>query len=493
VENDRVITGADGRAVITIFDGSTQVLEPGTDVTLQKLGTNERGGLISSIFQAAGVTWNTVFNTTGQGDAEYSVDTPAAVAAVRDTMFRVSVLTDGTTGVWSRQGTVAVSGQGQETLVANDTYALIASGGSPGDPLPAPTPLSRLRIEQRSGAFLLLVSPDGFVSGLVPPGAPVNQIPLTLISDATSDPQFIELITVLDGTYKLFFQPGDFGDYDLSVFGATNGWPVCAETRKGTIIGGKSGLAQLRLEVRDGALLGCDLGGPVASEETALVNVPDGLLQAVIAGRNLIPRLFVLGAAATPIPDQTPDAPPETRVATQQVLAGSAATPVPTLVPLPPPLTPTPNAPPRATSTPNRSTDTGPANTATFVAQTKTPAAPTAVPSTHTPTRTPTPTATPTPTPTPTSTPVPLVSVDLQPSAGVLRVGYSLQMAAIGTFGDGSTRNITPECVWWSADGFIASVYYNTGIILAYSQGVTEVFVLCADGSSDSATITVSN
>src|SRR4030042_2266066 len=59
-QGDRVITKADSRAVITFFEGSTQELEPDTDVTIQRLDFNERGTFSIRIGQSLGVTWNSV-------------------------------------------------------------------------------------------------------------------------------------------------------------------------------------------------------------------------------------------------------------------------------------------------------------------------------------------------------------------------------------------------------------------------------------------------
>src|SRR3990172_5631208 len=50
-QGDRIVTGSDGRAVVTFFDGSTQTLEPDTDITLEKLTSNTSGGLTAEIQQ----------------------------------------------------------------------------------------------------------------------------------------------------------------------------------------------------------------------------------------------------------------------------------------------------------------------------------------------------------------------------------------------------------------------------------------------------------
>ena len=63
-EGDRVVTGEDARASITFFEGSTQVLEPGTDVTIEAVGSTSGGGLLADVSQAAGTTWNTVLDSS---------------------------------------------------------------------------------------------------------------------------------------------------------------------------------------------------------------------------------------------------------------------------------------------------------------------------------------------------------------------------------------------------------------------------------------------
>ena len=111
-QGDRVVTGPDGRAVITFFDGSTQTLSSDTDITLDKLTSNSSGGLSAEIQQDKGTTWNNVLRPE-DSVSEFKVNTPAAVGAVRDTSFLVTVDVDGTTEFWSRMGTVDVTSEGE--------------------------------------------------------------------------------------------------------------------------------------------------------------------------------------------------------------------------------------------------------------------------------------------------------------------------------------------------------------------------------------------
>ena len=130
---DRVITGVGGRAVITFFDGSTQELEPNTDITLDQLGSTDSGGLFARIGQSVGVTWNNVLNPTGT-EADFQVATPASVGAVRDTPFRVEVDEEGVTEFWSRLGVVRVTAEEESEDVDAGTSSTTTPGDPPGEP-----------------------------------------------------------------------------------------------------------------------------------------------------------------------------------------------------------------------------------------------------------------------------------------------------------------------------------------------------------------------
>jgi hypothetical protein len=77
-------TSVDARALITLFEGSTVVLDPASDITIEAVS---RDG--STIAQAIGRSWNVVMHLT-TADSRYELTTPAATASVRGGEFAVS-------------------------------------------------------------------------------------------------------------------------------------------------------------------------------------------------------------------------------------------------------------------------------------------------------------------------------------------------------------------------------------------------------------------
>ncbi|MDP9238081.1 MAG: FecR domain-containing protein, partial [Chloroflexota bacterium] len=300
-EGDRIITGDDGRAVVTFFEGSTEVLEPSTEITIERIASTAGDGLLASISQGVGTTWNTVFNTSDT-KAQYEIKTKAVVAAVRDTMFLVQVDASGKTTVWSRQGTVAVTAGGVETLVHEGTRSTTVPGSEPGVPEAFAPPNGELKITLASSAWLLIVSPDGLASGLAPAGMPVNQIPLGVIAEPGVEPQALSLMTMSDGAYELHFTGKESGDFHLTIEGTTEGRVTCDARRVGSASQGQKFVGHLVLRLEDGALAGCDLSEIVETDEasTAKFIIPDQLVRAVQSGRTLWPQVSVLGNAVTP-------------------------------------------------------------------------------------------------------------------------------------------------------------------------------------------------
>ncbi len=430
-QGDRVITKDDGRAVITFFEGSTETLQPNTDVTLQSLASTGDGGLFADVKQAVGKTWNNVFRTSA-GGSDFRVETPAASAAVRDTMFQVSVDEDGKTDVWTRQGNVAVSAQGVEQAVPAGTHDVVLPGETPSAPEHAPSLEGQIRIDFTSEGWLAVRSPDGFISGEAPGGLPVNQIPLAIISDPLTKPQSVTLPVLESGTYDLFFTAKAAVSYQVSIFGTSKSFPVCVDARNGTIGADETWLAKLGVSLDGGRLASCTLGDAARTDENpfARLVIPNGLELALGRGQPLLPGISVLSASTGPQTSPTPSSgvigQPRTRRPPTSVVGrpteepptaeASEGTPAPELgPPVPPELGPpappqfSPAAPPTSVGIIPTGGNNTPVPTATDTprpAPTDTPTV-TATNTPIPPTSTPTPTATNTLTPTPTNTPAP--------------------------------------------------------------------------------------
>jgi hypothetical protein len=103
-EGDTIRTGADARAVLTYFEGSTVTLEPDTQLTIENAATLADGGTVVVMSQAFGRSWHVVTKLI-TGSSKYDVRTPASTASVRGTEFEVNSDDDQTT-IAATEGTV---------------------------------------------------------------------------------------------------------------------------------------------------------------------------------------------------------------------------------------------------------------------------------------------------------------------------------------------------------------------------------------------------
>ena len=441
---DTVRTASEARAVITFFEGSTVEMEPQTEVTMQKVQGEEKGGFFTQIGQSMGITWHRVVDFVDPR-SRYEVDTPTATVAVRGTLFQVQVEADGSTTVETVEGQVAVIALGVEKVLDEGMRIRVVPGKPPEDPSPAPPALGTLTFELGSAANLLVVTPLSTAAGLVPPGYPINQEPGTNAPASAEEPETVLFRRVVRGTYQAFLFGTASGSYHLNIAAHSNEQVVCQRLVQGDVNEGERWLVSIDVAAEGGRIVNCAIGEPrltQADPRTAMV-LRDSLLDrlplapppAVVApspaplprqsteptsqaspgaGLSPTPVREVLGVALQPSPTspaaRLPTAAPPTVAPTY---ASPPAVPtqitVPTSTPEPahartstPAATRTATTPPVATATPTRTST--PVPTATFV---PTPTATSTL--TATPTQAPTATSifTPTPTSTPTATATP--------------------------------------------------------------------------------------
>jgi hypothetical protein len=100
------------------------------------------------------------------GDSPFRVRTPTGVAGVRGTSFGVDVGPNGQTGVRTVDGSVSASALGQEVLLGNGQFTVIAPGLAPTAPQPIPADSKfELLVTQPRGSSRVLIhgkidSPD---------------------------------------------------------------------------------------------------------------------------------------------------------------------------------------------------------------------------------------------------------------------------------------------------------------------------------------------
>lgn len=68
-----------------------------------------------------------------------------------------------------------------------------------------------------------------------------------------------------------------------------------------------------------------------------------------------------------------------------------------------------------------------------------------------------------------------LNSISIQPANGSIAQGTKIQMAAIGTFNDGGTRNITSIVTWTSSNPSVAKMGGNNGLVLGLAPGLVTI------------------
>lgn len=178
---DSVRTGADGRAVLTYFEGSTVTVEPGTELGIDTATTVPDGGTVVLMTQTVGRTWHVVTKLI-TGSSKYEVRTPASTASVRGTEFQVDASNDETT-VTTTEGTVVqhVPDPAQPTTTID---VPVTAGTTQTQPRNAPAAPARTAPEPKRKVTVsvgaentLVVDPLGRANGLTRDGKLVVQTP----------------------------------------------------------------------------------------------------------------------------------------------------------------------------------------------------------------------------------------------------------------------------------------------------------------------------
>ena len=204
-----VRTSSDARAVITLFEGSTIELEPGSDITIEE-ATSRSSSTIVQLAQSVGRSWHVVTHLT-TADSRYEVRTPAATASVRGTAFEVAVddgLIGSSTTVTTTEGRVATADPAgsSEVLVTADQMTTVRANAAPEPPRSAPEAQRVVSVAVRSESSLVvdpLGRANGFKNGKVlaqTPGARVQMQDGTIVVTLPNVPDGVFSTTVATGT-----------------------------------------------------------------------------------------------------------------------------------------------------------------------------------------------------------------------------------------------------------------------------------------------------
>ncbi len=166
---DLVKSSANGRAVLTFFDGSILTVDVGSVVRVTTLNHLSNGGIQLVIEQTLGRTWSSV-SKLKTPDSKYEIRTPTSQATVRGTAFETVVeqRPDRTTAVTYKtdEGDVLVTANGGgQTSVTAGTQVTVGQG----QPAPAAAtriaPSASMRVTASSGVGFALTGPTGATCG----------------------------------------------------------------------------------------------------------------------------------------------------------------------------------------------------------------------------------------------------------------------------------------------------------------------------------------
>jgi prepilin-type processing-associated H-X9-DG protein len=130
---DTITTGNNGSANLTFFDGSVMEIKANSKIVVNELSTASTGSTTVSLNEQVGNTINRIGKLVDSA-SKYEVETPAAVAVVRGTVFDLLVQQTGFTTVKSEEGSVSFTAAGQTVTVNKGFQSSAAVGGTPSTP-----------------------------------------------------------------------------------------------------------------------------------------------------------------------------------------------------------------------------------------------------------------------------------------------------------------------------------------------------------------------
>ena len=179
---DRVVTGSNGRALITFLDGSTVTVEPASEVTVRQAEMAAPDASRLRVLITVGTVWARVAGWLA-GRASLTLESNAYSATAHDGLIGAQQQPQGAFVCWTRAGAVEVAEVGRASAALGPTVTL--SPGQKATLLPGrPAAVDGFSVNRStlevvtSGPVLPLVAmPDGQrVAGFVAPGIEVNQV-----------------------------------------------------------------------------------------------------------------------------------------------------------------------------------------------------------------------------------------------------------------------------------------------------------------------------
>lgn len=254
---DRVVTGPEGRALITFLDGSTVTVEPASDVTVRQAEMEGQQASRLRVLITVGTVWARVAGWLS-GRATLGLASNAYSATAHDGLIGAQQQPDGPFVCWSRAGAVEVveAGGTARTAVHPGQKATL----TPGRPAVLDgfaINRSTLEVVTTGPVLPLVAMPDGSrLAGFVAPGIEVNQVFGSLTAARAGHAHTVEVPAGLSGAFVLILAAVGDGPFTVTVTGRHQGAVTYRHEQTGTAQRGR----QLRAEIIQ-MLTGPTLGG----------------------------------------------------------------------------------------------------------------------------------------------------------------------------------------------------------------------------------------
>jgi len=226
---DKLLTGQDGSVTIEFADGSTLLLQKQSELILDTLSAYGSNGMLDTQIRLQRGRLETSVNPKKRPSSRYKITTPAAVAAVRGTTFRVGYESKDSTMLSEVvNGNIGVEATGVIQVIPKG-YGTVAEEGSP--PIPPKALLAAPDIAKLPGKILHL--PYTMTWPALAQAAayriqvsPIQSSPVLIVDERINQPQYT-LDQLKSGQYQLIIRGID--NINLEGFNARHSFEISTD------------------------------------------------------------------------------------------------------------------------------------------------------------------------------------------------------------------------------------------------------------------------
>ena len=252
---DRVVTGADGRALITFLDGSTVTVEPASQVTVRQAEMAGRDASKVGLLVTVGTVWARVAGWLG-GRATLTIESNAYSATAHDGLIGAQQQAGGPFVCWTRAGDLEVAGSAGPVARLRPGQKATLAPGAPVQTEGFAVNRSTLEVTTSGPVLPLVTMPDrARLAGFVPPGIEVNQVFGSLTAARAGGARTVEVPAGVDGPFVVTLAAVGDGPFTLTVVGRHQGAVTYRYERAGTAHHGQ-GLRAEVIQIMDAAAAG---------------------------------------------------------------------------------------------------------------------------------------------------------------------------------------------------------------------------------------------